>query len=265
MRRRSTATATAASSNATPSPTMMPVTGTRETSTNPVTTVPTIEPAVPMPDRRPTIVPVCVRDVRRSLVTIGVTADSSAPGTTMVTADATSSRAPSARVPASRTRNGVAATAAPEAASSGASAERGSMRSATCPPHHEPAAIAVRAMPMTSVFVSSVSPRYGASSRSATSSTTSTAALAPKTSTAAAQSETDAGSAVEGHRGRRVLAGGVCAGRRFLAGSRVLAGRAVLWVARGAHGRGCSGRGPRSLCQATRHLPGAVRSGRLGG
>ncbi len=75
--------------SAAPSPTRMPLTGTREISTNPVTTVPTIAPTVPMPDSRPTTVPVSSRLVSSSLVTIGVTADSSAPGTRIVS-DATS-------------------------------------------------------------------------------------------------------------------------------------------------------------------------------
>ena len=46
--------------------------------------------------------------------------------------------------------------------------------------------MAARATPMTNVLVSSVSPRYGASSRSDTTSTTSTLAEAPKTKAAAA-------------------------------------------------------------------------------
>ena len=38
---------------------MIPLTGTREMSTKPVTTVPTMAPAVPIPDSWPTTVPVC--------------------------------------------------------------------------------------------------------------------------------------------------------------------------------------------------------------
>ena len=59
---------------------MIVLTGTRQISTNPVTTVPAIAPTVPMPDSRPTTDPVSSRLVSRSLVTIGVTAASSAAG-----------------------------------------------------------------------------------------------------------------------------------------------------------------------------------------
>jgi hypothetical protein len=157
-----------------------------------VTTVPTIAPTVPMPDRRPTTVPVSSRLVRRSLMTIGVTADSSAAGTRMVS-DATrdsSSGAVSATV---RTTAGVTATATPDTPSNGASARLGSIRSAARPPLHAPIAIAPRAMPMTRVLVSRVRPRYGASNRSAVTSTTSTAAEAPKTRAAAVRSPRTAG------------------------------------------------------------------------
>ncbi len=65
---------------------MMPVTGTREMSTKPVITVPKIAPTVPMPESRPTTVPVSDSVVSISLMTIGVTADSSAPGTMIVSA-----------------------------------------------------------------------------------------------------------------------------------------------------------------------------------
>lgn len=67
----------------------MELTGSRETRTNPVRTVPTMAPKVPTPDSRPTTVPVSARLVSRSFVTNGVTAESSAPGTRRV-ADATS-------------------------------------------------------------------------------------------------------------------------------------------------------------------------------
>ena len=85
----------------------MPLTGTRETSTKPVRIVPTIAPTVPMPDRRPTTVPVSSRLVRSSFVTIGVTAESIAPGTRIVS-DATnvsSSGAVSATRPDDRRRD----------------------------------------------------------------------------------------------------------------------------------------------------------------
>ena len=85
------------------------------------------------------------------------------------------------------------ATAAPESASSGEIARRGATESAARPPYSAPSAIATSAVPMTRVLVSSVSPRYGASSRSATSSTTRTAAEAPNTNAAAAQSGSGAG------------------------------------------------------------------------
>ena len=91
-------------------------------------------------------------------MTIGVTADSSTPGTRIVSA-ATSSSTPGAVSPAPRTTNGVTATTPPETASSGARTPRGSTRSAYLPPSQEPAAIAVSAMPMTIVLVSRVRPR----------------------------------------------------------------------------------------------------------
>ena len=100
-RGRSPATRTA------PRPTRMPLTGTRETSTKPVRTVPTIAPTVPMPDRRPTTVPVSSRFVSSSFVTIGVTAESIAPGTRIVSAatNESSSGAVSATRPDDRRRD----------------------------------------------------------------------------------------------------------------------------------------------------------------
>ena len=80
-RRPATCTTTDVTSSATPRPTRIPLTGTREMSTKPVTTVPTIAPTVPTPDRWPTTLPVWWRLVSRSLITTGVTAESSAPGT----------------------------------------------------------------------------------------------------------------------------------------------------------------------------------------
>ena len=119
-------------------------------------------------------------------MTIGVTADSRAPGITIVS-PATRKSSPGALSPVARTRNGVTATATPESASSGAIVRRGATTSAARPPYSAPSAIATSAVPMTIVLVSIVSPRYGANSRSATSSTTRTAAEAPNTSAAAAQ------------------------------------------------------------------------------
>jgi len=146
-----------------------------------VTTVPAIDPAVAMPESRPTTVPVSSRLVSCSLVTIGVIAESSAPGTTMVTIAAGTTRVPAPVSAPPRTSSGVSATTTPEMPSSGPRVRRGGTRSAARPPAHEPSAIAESASPMTRVLVSSVRPRYGASSRSATSSTTSTAAEDPKT------------------------------------------------------------------------------------
>ena len=141
-----------------PRPTRIPLTGTREMRTKPVTTVPTMAPTVPIPDRWPTTAPVWWRLVSRSLITTGVTADSSAPGT-RTDSMAAKRRNPGLPVAAApRTSVGVRATAAPEIPSSGPSSSRGSTRSATTPPAHVPAAIAVRARPMTRVFVSRVSP-----------------------------------------------------------------------------------------------------------
>ena len=138
---------------------MIPVTGTRETSTNPVTTVPKIAPAVPRPESRPTTVPVSVRLVSISLTTIGVTAESSAPGTMIVSPATRNSRPPSWAPAVLRTRAGVTATATPETDSSGASTARGETRSAARPPIHAPSAIAASAVPITKVLVSRVSPR----------------------------------------------------------------------------------------------------------
>lgn len=162
----------------------MPLTGRRDSSTKPVRTVPTIDPTVPTPDSRPTTVPVSARLVSRTFVTSGVTADSSAPGTRIVSA-ATRISSGLAHSATLRRTAGVRATTAPETPSAGARSRSGSTWSAMRPPSHEPSAIAVRAMPITSVLVSRVRPRYGASRRRATISTTSTAAEAPNTSTAA--------------------------------------------------------------------------------
>ena len=143
-----------------PSPTRIPLTGTREISTKPVTTVPKIAPTVPIPESRPTTRPVWVRLVSRSLVTIGVTAASIVPGIMIPSpATTTSSSEPPSIEPAARTANGVAATATPETASSGPRSRRGGTASASRPPVQEPAAIAASASPMTIVLVSRVRPR----------------------------------------------------------------------------------------------------------
>ena len=156
----------------------------------PVITVPAIAPMVPIPDSRPTTVPVSARLVSRSLVTIGVTAASRDPGTMMLSDDTRiSTRAQDAgNAPAARTANGVRATATPDTASSGPIARSGEMRSASRPPDQEPTAMAASAVPMTIVLVSSVSPRNGASRRREVSSTTSTAADEPATRAAASYS-----------------------------------------------------------------------------
>ncbi len=167
-----------------PRPTRMPLTDSRDTRTKPVKTVPKIAPTVPTPDSRPTTVPVSARLVRRSFVTIGVTADSSAPGTRIVS-DAISSRAAGAHSAVERSTAGVSATTAPDSPRAGPRSRRGSTWSAMRPPSQEPSAIAVSAMLITMVLVSRVRPRYGASSRRATISTTRTAAEAPNTRTAA--------------------------------------------------------------------------------
>ena len=91
----------------------MTLTGTREMNTNPVRTVPAIAPIVPSPESCPTTVPVCARVSRRILVTIGVTADSRAPGTRIASA-ATSSSVGGAHSAAIRIPAGVNATTAPD-------------------------------------------------------------------------------------------------------------------------------------------------------
>ncbi len=127
----------------------------------PVRTVPAMAPAVPIPDRRPTTVPVCSRLVSRSLVTIGVTAASSEPGTMMLSEDTRIriSAQAAGSSPAARTAKGVSATATPDTASSGPIARSGEIRSATLPPDQDPTAMAARAVPITIVLVSSVNPR----------------------------------------------------------------------------------------------------------
>src|SRR5215208_763971 len=152
-------TAAAATTSATPSPTMMPLTGSLEINTKPVTTVPTMAPAVPIAESLPTIVPVSLRLVSRSLVTIGVTAARNVPGTMIANIETIISTAPRSNAPAARTANGVAATATPDTASNGPNARRGGITSANRPPAQEPIAIAASATPMTRVLVSSVRPR----------------------------------------------------------------------------------------------------------
>lgn len=136
----------------------MPLTGTRETRTKPVTTVPAIAPSVPTPDRRPTTVPVSCRLRSWSFTTTGLTAESSAPGTRIDSVAASSSSPGLLDAAAPRTADGVSATATPETPSNGPSRWRGDTRSAVQPPVQVPAAIAVSASPMTSVLVSRVRP-----------------------------------------------------------------------------------------------------------
>ncbi len=136
----------------------MPLTGNRAMRTKPVRTVPTMAPTVPTPDSRPTTVPVSARLVRRSLVTIGVTAESSAPGTRMVR-DAINRRSAGAHSAVVRSTAGVSATTAPDTPSEGPMSRRGLTWSAMRPPSQEPRAIAVRATPITMVLVSRVRPR----------------------------------------------------------------------------------------------------------
>ena len=137
---------------------MIPLTETREMSTNPVTTVPTIAPAVPSAESCPTTEPVSRRLLSRSLMTIGVIADSRAPGTIRANVTAIMTT-PSASPPAARTAIGVSATATPDVTSNGPSTRRGGIRSASRPPDHDPKAMAANAMPITKVLVSSVNPR----------------------------------------------------------------------------------------------------------
>ena len=138
---------------------MMTLTGSREMRTKPVTTVPTMAPAVPIAESFPTTVPVSLRLVSRSLVTIGVTAARNVPGTMIANVETNISSAPRSNAPAARTANGVAATATPDTASSGPSARRGGITSATRPPAQQPRAMAASATPMTRVLVSRVRPR----------------------------------------------------------------------------------------------------------
>ena len=93
-----------------------------------MSTVPAIAPTVPVPDSRPTTVPVSARSVSRSLVTIGGTADSRAPGTRMASIAASMAALDPAASPAPRTTKGVAATTTPETASRGPRARSGGDR-----------------------------------------------------------------------------------------------------------------------------------------
>ena len=138
---------------------MIHVTGTRDTSTNPVSTVPRIAPTVPTPDREPTTAPVSSSRRSLSLVTMGVTAESNQPGTMIAAAAATTRNAPPANEAEARRRKGVAATTTPETPSRVPSRARPSRSSAHRPPTHEPPAMAARASPMTRVLVSRVSPK----------------------------------------------------------------------------------------------------------
>jgi hypothetical protein len=72
-------------------------------------------------------------------------------------------------------------TKVPPTSNNGPIVERGESRSAAAPPDQAPRAIAVRASPITAVFVSSVIPTYGAMSRSDVISRTRTAADVPNT------------------------------------------------------------------------------------
>ena len=117
-----------------------------------------IAPSVPTPDSWPTTVPVRSNVSRRSFVTIGVTADNSEPGT-RIASDATGNRRAGANSPTKRSNAGITATAAPATPTAGPINRCGSTTSAARPPPQDPNAIAASAMPITSVLVSSVSPR----------------------------------------------------------------------------------------------------------
>ena len=154
-------------------------------------------PTVLSPESCPTTVPVWSSVVRRSLVTIGVTADSRAPGMRMVS-EATMSSSGGAHSAAIRSAAGVSATTAPDPPKADPMSCRGSVRSDRRPPAQEPRAIAASAIPMTRVLVSSVRPRYGASKRKAVISTTNTAADEKATSAAAARGPKIGGCEVRG-------------------------------------------------------------------
>ena len=168
-----------------PVPKRITLVGTYATRTNPVRKVARIAPSVLTPDSRPTTDPVSVSVDRTSLTTIGGTADRTAAGTNTVTV--TTSRAIGAASPgpaaavASRIAGVTRSTNAPPISSNGPIIDRGGSRSAAAPPDHAPKAIAVRARPITAVFVSRVMPTYGAMSRSEVISRTSTAADVPNT------------------------------------------------------------------------------------
>ncbi len=133
-RRPATWITTDVTSRTMPRPTRIPLTGTREMSTKPVTTVPTMAPTVPIPDRWPTTAPVWWRLVSRSLITTGVTADRSAPGTRTDSMAAKSSSPGLPVAAAPRTSVGVRATAAPEIPSSGPSRPSAARRGRRSPP-----------------------------------------------------------------------------------------------------------------------------------
>ena len=159
MPRTRSSTTTAATTSDVPRPTRTALTGSAATNTNPVRTVPAIAPTVPVPDRRPTTVPVSARSVSRTLVTIGGTADRRAPGTRIASIAVSMAALAPAASPAPRTTKGVAATTTPETASRGPRDRSGGDASAALPPAQAPVAMAASATPMTRVLVSRVRPR----------------------------------------------------------------------------------------------------------
>ena len=133
-RHRSHSTAAPVAATTTPVPSRIAPVGNAATSTKPVAKVATIAPAVPIPDSRPTTVPVCRRSCSCSLATIGVTADSSAAGATTATIAssrvAEASPLPRVASPVKRTTGRVSSVSAAATSSSGPSSRPGSVRSA---------------------------------------------------------------------------------------------------------------------------------------
>ena len=176
--RRNTAhTAKPRATRNTPTPTRITVEASVATNKKPDTNVPTMAPAVPSAEIRPTSRPVCSRSRSDSFTRIGDTIDNTAAGSkNAAPANNTAPAAPpSPETVATRCRAGDdAMTRAPPAMSTGPSSHPGSNRSAIRPPSHVPPEIPASTTPMMAVYVCNVTPTYGARSLDATISITST-------------------------------------------------------------------------------------------
>ena len=128
--------------------------GSAATSTKPVTNVPTRAPAVPAAESPPTTEPVSAVETRRSFAAMGLTALSTAVGSTnAVRASSTMAVGPPPATvgPRAVTIGTEASASAPPATIVGPSRRRGSTRSASRPPRALPRAMPARTVPMMPV------------------------------------------------------------------------------------------------------------------